>query len=110
MGFTSTFIAHCSLAYHTIRSDDIMTSSEVDGLIYRRAKDAVQAEDALIGQAATSIARALNLEGNNSTLGAKFVRNAIDSSTLEEFKEKALQYGRSDECSLVIFRFIFRSS
>lgn len=61
--------------------------------MYRRAKDAVQAEDALISEAAVSIARALNLEGNNQTLGAKFVRNATNSATLEEFKEKALQYG-----------------
>lgn len=68
---------------------------QTDGLMYRRAKDTVQAEEALIGQAATGVARALNLEGNNRTLGAKFVRHATDSASVEEFKEKASQYGKS---------------
>ncbi len=28
-------------------------------------------------------------------IGVKFVRNAVESSTLEEFKEKSLQYGKT---------------
>ena len=82
-----------------------MATSTEDGLLYRRAKDAVQGEEALISQTAVDIARALNLEGNNQTLGAKFVRNAIDSTSLEQFKEKALQYGDESfkESSLLIF-------
>ena len=65
-----------------------------DGTLSRRAKDLVLSEDVLIATAATAVARALNLEGNNKTLGMKIVRNAVDSSSLEQFKDKAAHYGK----------------
>ena len=66
----------------------------MDGNEIRRATDLVLNDDSLIASAATSIARALNLEGNNRTLGRKFVRMALDSSDIDNFKEKSSQYGK----------------
>jgi hypothetical protein len=65
-----------------------------DGGLSRRAKEITVNDDMLIGHAATEVARALNLEGNNKTLGMKIVRSAADSQSFDEFKEKTLQYGK----------------
>ena len=68
-------------------------SSADDGALLRRARDRVLADDMLISSASMQIARALNLEGNNRTLGSKIVRCALDSSSLDNFKERAEDYG-----------------
>ena len=65
-----------------------------DGGLSRRAKEITVNDDMLIGHAAIEVARALNLEGNNKTLGMKIVRSAADSQSFDEFKEKTLQYGK----------------
>ena len=68
--------------------------SDIDTNIALLAKDKLLSDDILISNTAIEIARVLNLEGNNKTLGLKFVRAAIDSSTIDEFKEKSAEYGK----------------
>jgi len=67
--------------------------SESDNMLSRKASEAVQNDNLLIEKAAVQCARALNLEGNNRTLGRKVVRMALHSDSLDIFKEKSLQYG-----------------
>lgn len=66
---------------------------EDENMITRKVVDSVQNDSLLIERTATEIARALNLEGNNRTLGRKFVRMALASDTIDTFKEKSLDYG-----------------
>ena len=59
----------------------------------RKVGEAVQNDSSLVGRVAVAIARALNLEGNNKTLGRNFIRLALTSDTIDTFKEKSMQYG-----------------
>jgi pre-mRNA-splicing factor ATP-dependent RNA helicase DHX38/PRP16 len=61
----------------------------------RQAYDRVQGDGYLIEGTAVTVARALNLEGNNRTLGRKLVRLALDHRDKGEssFSEKAIEYG-----------------
>lgn len=63
-------------------------------VISRRISEQIQNDSHLIENVAVEIARALNLEGNNRTLGRKFVRLALISDTLEAFKERSVEYGQ----------------
>jgi pre-mRNA-splicing factor ATP-dependent RNA helicase DHX38/PRP16 len=63
-------------------------------LIARKANELVLDDINLISSTATEISRALNLEGNNKTLGRKFVKIALYSTSIDEFKEKSIEYGQ----------------
>ena len=69
-----------------------MDSAEEDRLV-RKVGEAVQNDSMLIERTAVEIARALNLEGNNRTLGRKFVRMALASNSVDVLKEKSSDYG-----------------
>jgi hypothetical protein len=58
----------------------------------RRVADQTQNDASLINTAAVDIARALNLEGNNRTLGRKFVRMAVSSTSFDDFKDSSKEY------------------
>ena len=58
----------------------------------RRATETVANDDGIIGSTATTIARAMSLEGNNRTLGRKFVRMALDSPNVDSFVERSKDY------------------
>jgi hypothetical protein len=63
-------------------------------LMARRAAEQVQNDSLLIETVAVEVARALNLEGNNRTLGRKFVRLALVSESIDAFKERTIEYGQ----------------
>jgi flagellar biosynthesis GTPase FlhF len=63
-------------------------------LMARKAAEQVQNDNMLIETVAVEVARALNLEGNNRTLGRKFVRLALVSESIDAFKEKTIEYGQ----------------
>jgi hypothetical protein len=69
------------------------TIEDEENMITRKVGEAVQNDSMLIERTATEIARALNLEGNNRTLGRKFVRMALAADSIESFKEKSMDYG-----------------
>ena len=71
-----------------------MVMSRGDDVMARRAAEQVQNDSHLIETVAIEIARALNLEGNNRTLGRKFVRLALVSDSIENFKERSIEYGQ----------------
>ena len=61
-------------------------------ILARRVADQTQNDPSLIETAAVEIARALNLEGNNRTLGRKFVRIAVSSKNFEAFQDMSKEY------------------
>lgn len=65
-----------------------------DQQLARRAQELVQDDNVLISTVATEISRALNLEGNNKTLGRKFIRIALNTSDIDDFKAKSIEYGQ----------------
>jgi hypothetical protein len=68
--------------------------SSGEDVLARRAAEQVQNDSHLIETVAVEVARALNLEGNNRTLGRKFVRLALVSDSIENFKERTIEYGQ----------------
>lgn len=66
----------------------------MNDLIIRKIFDEIQNDNNLIENISIEIARALNLEGNNRTLGRKIVRMALMSDNIELFKEKTIEYGQ----------------
>lgn len=78
---------------HRCRSYSALFSVPMDPeTLSRRVSDQTQNDASLINTTAVDIARALNLEGNNRTLGRKFVRMAVSSSTFEVFKDNSKEY------------------
>ena len=63
----------------------------------RRVADHTQNDAGLIDATAVDIARALNLEGNNRTLGRKYVRMAVASASLGEFRDMSKEYASLPE-------------
>jgi hypothetical protein len=69
-------------------------SDDADATLTRRVAEIIQNDSMLIETTAVEIARALNMEGNNRTLGRKFVRLALASESVDVFKEKTIEYGQ----------------
>lgn len=70
------------------------TATAASDVISRRISEQIQNDTHLIEIIAVEIARALNLEGNNRTLGRKFVRLALISESFDGFKERSIEYGQ----------------